>query len=420
MSDASNDRVRLKRLKIEGLFGEDAPPIDIEFKLTDRVTVLHGPNGSGKTIILGLIEALRNGRYRELWETPFARLELETNSGALLELFRDPATEVFGNLDVRTEDAAGERFDNLVRVAITSEGSGEITEYLGPRGDAFDDFCSALPPVKLIGINRLLSMRAIDVDPVMIRLMRSLGAATGLEVDDKLYTRKAAVERIGEDIRAEVSHANQAHLQLTAKLDATLAQRLIQPTESADVAELSAQYERVRSQEQRLIELGLLREAPANGISEATISPENAHIFATVLGDRQQRLDVYQELADKAQRIVTSLNGKFQRKSVRIDADTGYHITSASGQAIELAQLSSGEQHELIMMHELLFDIEPGTVLLIDEPELSLHPTWQEKVLPEMLEIARLSKLDVVMATHSPYIANDRTDLMVQIGGRAP
>ena len=123
-------------------------------------------------------------------------------------------------------------------------------------------------------------------------------------------------------------------------------------------------------------------------------------------------------MAEKAEFVVNSLNRKFSPKTVRLDAETGYHVVSASGNPIDLLLLSSGEQHELILMHELLFDIEHGTLLLIDEPELSMHPTWQLEVLPEMLKIALLSKLDIVLATHSPYIAEHRTDLMVQVGGR--
>jgi len=44
---------------------------------------------------------------------------------------------------------------------------------------------------------------------------------------------------------------------------------------------------------------------------------------------------------------------------------------------LKLTDLSSGEQQEVVMLYELLFCVQPGTLVLIDEPELSLHVVWQ-------------------------------------------
>ncbi|PRQ07394.1 hypothetical protein [Enhygromyxa salina] len=51
-SNSAAPSVRIVRLVIDELFGPGSSPIDIdiEFELDQRVTVLHGRNGSGKTI----------------------------------------------------------------------------------------------------------------------------------------------------------------------------------------------------------------------------------------------------------------------------------------------------------------------------------------------------------------------------------
>ena len=71
------------------------------------------------------------------------------------------------------------------------------------------------------------------------------------------------------------------------------------------------------------------------------------------------------------------------------------------------------EQHELVLLYDLLFKVRPNTLVLIDEPELSLHISWQKTFLDDLLQIIRLAKFDVIMATHSPYIVGDRSDLLV-------
>lgn len=53
--------------------------------------------------------------------------------------------------------------------------------------------------------------------------------------------------------------------------------------------------------------------------------------------------------------------------------------------------------------------------MLIDEPELSLHVGWQVEFLKDLQEIIELADLDILMATHSPDIIQDRWDLTVEL-----
>ncbi len=52
---------------------------------------------------------------------------------------------------------------------------------------------------------------------------------------------------------------------------------------------------------------------------------------------------------------------------------------------------------------------------MIDEPELSLHVTWQHKFLNDIERISKLADLDFLIATHSPSIIHDRRSLMVSL-----
>lgn len=92
-------------------------------------------------------------------------------------------------------------------------------------------------------------------------------------------------------------------------------------------------------------------------------------------------------------------------------------ITAINGTPLPPEKLSSGEQHELVLLYELLFKVESGSLILIDEPELSLHVGWQLEFLRDLQEVSRLAGLDVLVATHSPQIINDRWDLTVQLEG---
>ncbi|MDK9603713.1 AAA family ATPase [Lelliottia wanjuensis] len=68
--------------------------------------------------------------------------------------------------------------------------------------------------------------------------------------------------------------------------------------------------------------------------------------------------------------------------------------------------LSSGEQHLLIMFSRILCNISRNDVIIIDEPEISMHVEWQQK-LPSMLDIIS-ERFDspYLVATHSPILIN--------------
>jgi len=55
----------------------------------------------------------------------------------------------------------------------------------------------------------------------------------------------------------------------------------------------------------------------------------------------------------------------------------------------------------LLFITASLFNIDDLDVILIDEPELSLHPEIQKRVMKKILEISQNKQ--IIIATHSPY-----------------
>ena len=81
---AQSELLRLRRIVVDGLF--NIYDHDIRLNLDDRVTLLHGPNGVGKTVVLGMIDALLRGRLGHIKEIPFSRFFLEFHDGSTIEL----------------------------------------------------------------------------------------------------------------------------------------------------------------------------------------------------------------------------------------------------------------------------------------------------------------------------------------------
>ncbi|WP_286776624.1 MULTISPECIES: AAA family ATPase [unclassified Pseudomonas] len=77
---------------------------------------------------------------------------------------------------------------------------------------------------------------------------------------------------------------------------------------------------------------------------------------------------------------------------------------SGGGAITPFDELSSGEQQLLSLIIKITANATPGSVVLIDEPEISLHVTWQQ-ALPALLDsLSRSLECSFVVATHSPVI----------------
>jgi hypothetical protein len=76
------------------------------------------------------------------------------------------------------------------------------------------------------------------------------------------------------------------------------------------------------------------------------------------------------------------------------------------GKPFSLFELSSGEYHMYSTILGLGFGMLESSVVLIDEPENSLHPQWQREFMDTVFEICAqtLNNGHLVICTHSPLI----------------
>jgi predicted ATP-binding protein involved in virulence len=142
------------------------------------------------------------------------------------------------------------------------------------------------------------------------------------------------------------------------------------------------------------------------------------NVLSVYIDDVQTKLQVFDELTNKIDLLVKIINNKrFLYKKMSISKKEGFIFKTPDGKQLSPTNLSSGEQHELVLLYELLFKVTPNSLILIDEPELSLHVGWQQQFLKDLQEITKLAQFDVLIATHSPLIINDRWDLTVELKG---
>lgn len=76
-----------------------------------------------------------------------------------------------------------------------------------------------------------------------------------------------------------------------------------------------------------------------------------------------------------------------------------------NGEQVNLNKMSSGEVNIFLMLMKLHSEIENNSIIMIDEPEISLHPAWQNEVIPSLEAcFSQYTGCHFIIATHSPQV----------------
>ena len=97
-------------------------------------------------------------------------------------------------------------------------------------------------------------------------------------------------------------------------------------------------------------------------------------------------------------------NAKDKKKLVVTPHGHLSFTTNYTGKEVSLEYLSSGEKQIVTLFANLIFKVKRDnfTIFIVDEPELSLHLSWQNKLVETIRKIN--DNMQIVFATHSPEI----------------
>ena len=411
---------RLERVQVAGLFG--LYDHDIPLSDPDHVTILHGANGVGKTTVLKMIDSLLRGDLTYFPSIPFGALWLSFQDGRALGIQpcksrTNASVELMSWMDGKL---ASSDVVDLPEVGRREDWANLPAEAEGAQVEhpTWYSELQATVATRLIGTGRLEHRQA---QASFADLFDELAMRVRGETVPRIVAATSPVKECAQDLQARLRDTMASYGLQSQLLDQSFPQRLLQAKKvhrAVDEVELRSKLDCLTELRTRLAGVGVLEEALpdpfGDGVSDVA-DPTQLLVMSLYVEDTTKKLSLLEDVANRMRVLRDSLNAKFRHKRVRFDKDAGIVVESEGG-PIDLDALSSGEQHELLLHYSLLFNVEPNTVVLIDEPELSLHVAWQKRFLNDLLRIGELCGFDALIATHSPYIAGGRTDLMVELG----
>ncbi len=105
-------------------------------------------------------------------------------------------------------------------------------------------------------------------------------------------------------------------------------------------------------------------------------------------------------LADITNRLVEVMGGRAEfLQKIGLEFKDN-HIS----EPIHAVNVSTGLKSMALLEYALRIGaIEEGDVLILDEPEINLHPEWQVEYARTLVELQKVFHLKIIITTHSPY-----------------
>jgi len=438
---------RLTRFSIEGLFGEFNHNIPLHSD--DHVTALIGPNGMGKTACLKLIDSLFHNQWSTFQSTEFRSIIFEFDDESTIfvnkEIETDGDTDVSDTLGVQfvttfnngsettTETWVPRSYENFATKVGSLERHLPFLTRLGPKSymhDATGKIMSVQEIIESYGDRLPVSVkRSVADEPVghLAKITSQIDChlieTQRLLVFSDDYRRSGhsgstlAISRKAQVLREIIAKELADYAATSQSLDRTFPIRVLQHGSVLPPEDLRANLAALDVTRKGLTDAGILDSAGDDVLpSIDQINNELAAVLNVYVRDTQTKLGVLAKIKDRIQLFIELINDRFYPKIVTVDKNNGISVTRDVSHVVPLEKLSSGEQHQLVLFFELLFELKSNALILIDEPELSLHVTWQKQFIPDLKRIIDLNDFNVLLATHSPQLIGEWDEIVVELG----
>ena len=424
----------IESFKIDKLWGYR----DIDLTFNNDVNILIGPNGSGKTTILNLLHTILSGDLRNILNFNFqqAKIGVKSFKGNSIRTIKVDIGEEFLKLKVGQKEhnapidilsrrgpiRSSLRYfherENVIRNMLSEEIDGELT---------------ALVPLVWLPVSRRLPIikdqeeryiREKPLESVDLRLEDLLDGLSRYHstLNAQLSERYREFERQVlsvilfskehdqlKSIRNSVFHSPPTEAEKDQLLNAFEAAGFLDESMQSRIDDHFAAFDAAKKVFP-LIYAG----------KDIPLEFEDTFVIP-LIGRTKAMVKYAGELEKDKERIFASLqlyeeiaNSFLNDKSIKVDENGLLKIKSLSPSELNWHLLSSGEKQVLILLTQALLKFDKSVVYIADEPELSLHVTWQEKLLESLVALG--GQMQVIVATHSPDIVGRFHDKVIDLG----
>jgi len=441
-SDNLTNPRAISRISVEKLFGRysyEIPCQDVANADLLKLLILYGENGSGKTTILNLVyhilaPAERKGHRTYIARQPFKRFEIEIADGT-----RIVAERKGDNIDGAFEWLTSKQNKILAKVSLTVDERKTV-------GRLSDE-------IERKHVEVIKTIRDLDIQVYFLSDDRKiLGQAPEAEEEEESYILQH--EEIGERIvrrhllrrdkyqglplekaienlvnwiknqafrgsslgETSVSEIYSAVIKSIAAYPSDLA-----PYSAEQLNQLLNTIDNLSTKSKEFSTLGLMppwyMEKIAHTLRDA--NEETKAILYSVtkpyVDSIQARFNALEQIKNLINTFIHNMNDFYIDKHVDFHLEEGLRIFSDQGQILPPSTLSSGEKQLLLLFCHTIMASEKSSIVIIDEPEISLNVTWQRNLIRALLDCVGRGYFQLVLATHSLELLTQYNNHVVKL-----
>lgn len=408
---------------------------------------LSAPNGYGKSTMLQMMDDIAHERWGNLTRTLFESATLVFDDDILLKISRFTGPDSVNHIKIVLKQPGADDIEDEVHPSATEAAElpdlppwirqlgpdrfrdtrysetlsrEELIAQLGPTLDSRRD----KPEIKdsIRSVLKHLHVYYLNANRLSVGIrsdQRRFGRASRRDKD-----RRPAIEHVSDAVEELLQTTRWKSGRASEQAEASFPSRIIQAlreSSSADHARhssLAVRYAKIREQEESLRSLaltdGVMDAIPAGDLED---KGPVAVVLDEMMAGIERRFAILGQAARRLTLFRDTINGMFEDKQLRFrhrevwsrHSRGGLEVVDSGGAVVPLTALSSGEQQLIVMFGHVLFMsmLGPGGLVLLDEPEISLHPEWQMAVAQSLKKIAEVNEWRMLLATHSPTMIGD-------------
>ncbi|MDV0445530.1 hypothetical protein MmiAt1_11130 [Methanimicrococcus sp. At1] len=423
-------------ISIKKLFGRFDYTIDLH---SEGITILTGPNGFGKSTILNIISALTNGDLLFFMTLNYEEISINDKVKIAKTDSHLSFSNEIKNIKIELKDIINV-FENYIesmpyRKISDKQYMDFIRDTIIDKKDVFNRFIEASRERSKESEERLSEDNASSLNDIILSLnsLKDIVGDTYFISEQRLIQHSITENewRFSRYSDSEIIYtintlptkfkklrnekANE-YLVISNSRDSTYPERLFSEKKGITELDFSTKMEAMKKKFKQLNEFHIF-DLPE--IGEVNFEKTHEIALKVYLEDFDEKYKVYEEFISKLKLYTDIINSKLHFKELKFSSEKGLVVVEIDGdkKEIPLSDLSSGEKHEIILFYDLIFESKPNMLLLIDEPEISLHVEWQRNFMKDMVEIAKtVTNLKIIVATHSPQIISNYRNLQIDLG----